>query len=283
MEWVSFSQIVQALKKVGMRQGDIVNIHSRLYSIGLVKEANADEIPAVYLRAIREVIGESGTIVVPTFTTTFARYGKPFILEESPSEMGVLSEHVRRFPGAIRTLHPVFSMAALGGQTEHLTADHPPWSVGYDTTWDRMFRLGAKVLTMGISLKAMSFMHHVEFLACVPYVYHKIIRGEVFANGQSIHRDFFIAVRYLQYEVVNDLSRLEEDLAATAYSLQAPLGLSAVWSVPMEAAMEVAMKGLRRDPWYLLRKPPAFVEGQIPCDGITIPREKVLPTAQYFS
>jgi hypothetical protein len=125
-------------------------------------------------------------------------------------------------------------------------------------------------------------MHHAELLACVPYLYHKILRGEIYAAGARIPDDFFIAVRYLQYGVVYDSAQLQQDLVASGAVTQVPLGGRAVWSLPMPAAFEIGMRGLRRDPYYLLREAPSFVIGDIPCDGTTIEREGAPPTALYF-
>ena len=281
MESVSLQEIVRTLRAAGVKRGDVLNVHSRLFTIGAVRDASVEEIPALYLRAFREVIGPSGTIVVPTFTTSFGRFGTPFVLETSPSEMGVFSEHVRTSPGAARSLHPVQSLAALGRQAAALTADHPVWNVGHDTVWERLLTHGGKFVGLGISpRRAMSFMHQVEFLACVPYLYHKILRGEVHAGGGPVDRQFLMAVRYLQYNVGYDLARLEADLAERSAIAHRPLGGDGVWVVPLEAAFEVAMQGLRKDPYYLLAAPPAFVPGEIPCDGTTIQREGTAP--KYF-
>lgn len=272
---VEFDELVTALRTVGVKRGDLVNVHSRLFSIGLLRGVeSASGIPAVYLRAFREVLGHEGTIVVPTFTTSFGRFGKPFVYEESPSEMGVFSETVRQTPGSLRTLHPIQSLTALGAQADALATNHPRWNVGHDTIWDRMFRRGAKVVTVGIPFRqGLSFVHHVEFLACVPYLYHKILRGEVYAGGMRIDHDFFMAVRYLQYHFYYDLSRLEADLEAVSASTRVPLGEDWVQMVPMEAVFEICVNGLRQDPYYLLQNPPVFEEGVIPCDGITNGRE----------
>ena len=94
------AEIAATLRDVGVRAGDLVMVHSRLFSIGLVHGVGVSEIPHVYLRAFREALGERGTLVVPTFTTSFGRYGTPFIYEDSPSEMGIFSETVRRTPGS---------------------------------------------------------------------------------------------------------------------------------------------------------------------------------------
>lgn len=282
MESVDFDEIVLAFRKGGLKPGDIVNVHSRLFSIGRIRDvASTAAIPDAYARAFRDVVGDGGTIVVPTFTTTFARFGKPFVLEESPSEMGVFSEHVRRAPGAHRTLHPVQSLTALGGRADVLASHHPRWNVGHDTVWDRMVVRGAKFVGLGIPpRRALSFMHQVEFLACVPYLYHKILRGEVYVGGVRLALDFFMAVRYLNYDVGYDLARFEADLTAAGAINEVPLGGSAIWVVSLEAAFEIGMRGLRQDPYYLLHGRPTFVEGEMPCDGTTIQREGAPP--RYF-
>ncbi len=281
MESIDFAQIVDALRSAGLSSGDIINVHSRLHAVGRVDDATTAEIPERYLSALREVIGAEGTVVVPTYTTAVGRYGKPFILEDTPSEMGALSEHVRRAAGARRVLHPVVSLTALGARAAVLVDDHPRWNVGHDTIWQRMLERDGKVVTIGIEPRlSMSFMHQVEFLACVPYLYNKIIRAEVHAGGARIAGDFFMAVRYLDYGVRYDLTNLGMALQERGAVRRASLGGSAVWVVPMRTAFSTAMESLRVDPYYLLAGPPGFVVGEPPLDGMTSPRETQIPS--YF-
>jgi aminoglycoside N3'-acetyltransferase len=123
-------------------------------------------------------------------------------------------------------------------------------------------------------------VHHVELIACVPYIYHKVLRGDVFAYGAQIESDFFMAVRYLNYDIAYDLSKLETDLIKEGAITQTSLGGDQVQSVSMSAVLEVLMKGLRQDPYFLLESVPTFVEGEIPLDGTTIQREGSAPN--YF-
>lgn len=281
MDLLSFSDIVRALREVGLKTGDIVNVHCRLFTIGRLVDTPVRDIPDSYLRAIREVIGDQGTIVVPTGTTSFGRVGTPFVLEESPSEFGVFSEHVRQSPDAVRTLHPIQSLTALGGQAQALANDHPPWNVGHDTIWARMLQKGGKVVTLGIPPRdCLTFVHQPESLACVPYMYNKVLRGEVYAHGVRIPHDFFIAVRYLNFGIGFDLSRLDADLNAKSAMTKIPLGGDGIWMVPMEAVSEAVLRGLRLDPYFLLHEIPSFVDGEIPCDGTTIQRDGSAPN--YF-
>lgn len=281
MQSFEFQELVDALRRLGLKHGDVVNVHSRLFTLGALRGIPVEKIPAMFLKAFQEVIGLEGTVVVPTFTTTFGRFGTPFVLEESPSEMGVFSEHVRKSPGAVRTLHPIQSLAALGGQAERLAGSHPRWNVGHDTIWDRMLKGGGTMVSIGIPVsRSISFMHQVEHLACVPYQYAKILRGEVRAGGQRIAHDFYLAARYLQYEIAYDLARFEKDLRAASALRHEPLGGNGIWAVSLASALEVGIKGLREEPYYLLEKPPAFVPGEMPCDGTTIEREGAAP--RYF-
>ena len=281
MQSFDFQELTDALRRLGLRSGDVVNVHSRLFTLGSMRGVPVREIPAAVLKGFQEVIGPEGTVVVPTFTTTFGRFGTPFVLEESPSEMGVFSEHVRKQRGSERTLHPIQSLTALGGQAKKLAGNHPRWNVGHDTIWDRMLKIGGKVVSIGIPIsRSISFMHQVEHLACVPYQYHKVLRGDVRMAGRRITHEFYLAARYLQYEIAYDLSRFEKDLETASVLRYAPLGGNGIWAVSMADALEVGMRGMRMDPYYLLKNPPAFIPGEIPCDGTTIESEGAAP--RYF-
>lgn len=282
--FMKHEDIVAALRESGIQEGDIVFVHSRLFTLGLLEGVSqASEIPVVYRRAFQEVLGKSGTIVVPTYTTSFGRYGKPFVFEESPSEMGLFSETIRESPGARRSLHPIYSVAALGAQAAELIEDHPRWNVGYNTVWDRLHQREAKVLAMGLPLRqCMSFIHHIEYLACVPYLYHKLLDGKVIAGGRELVQEKFVmVVRYLEFDVRWDLTNLETDMKSAGLLCRAPLGKAWVSVARMRDVFDVCMHGLRRDPYYLLKQPPRFVPGHIPCDGPSILQEEGPPQGYY--
>lgn len=284
MQQIDLPDIVAALKALGLGRGDVVNVYSRLFTIGMIRGRPAADFPEVLLEAFWEVIGPEGTVVAPTYTTSFGRFGKPFILEKSPSEFGIFSEHVRTQPLAVRSLHPIQSCAAIGGKAQAMTADHPRWNVGHDTVWDRMLKASGKVVTLGLApWKSLSLMHHAELLACVPYIYHKLLTGEVYAGGVRMPGPFVMAVRYLEFGAVYSQSRLQQDLLASGALKSAALGSSRAWMIPMQDALAIALRRMRQDPYYLLQSPPAFEPGRIPQDGITSPRESgASMSGRYF-
>ncbi|MDO8730728.1 MAG: AAC(3) family N-acetyltransferase [Candidatus Omnitrophota bacterium] len=270
----------EALSSVGVQPGEILMVHSRLFGPGLLPGIEPKDYASTYLKTFQEVLGETGTLVVPSYTTSFGRVGKPFHLETSPSEMGVFSECVRQQEGSQRTLHPIQSVTAIGSQAYGLTHDHPRWNVGADTIWDRLLQKRASVLSIGLPLHlCLSFVHQVEFLACVPYVYHKVLRGEVHAQGKRVEGDFFLAARYLNRGVAYGLAR-RFILDLSPWMTTVRFGLSVIQHVPLEAVYRVCMAGLRNDPYYLLKEPPTFTSGEIPLDGVTKEREE--PVVSYF-
>lgn len=273
------NEILDAIRKVGVTRGDTVMVHSRLYSFGPMAGVKPANIPIIYREAFLHALGEEGTLIVPTFTVSFGRIGKPFILESSPSEMGIFSESVRQMPDSRRTLHPIQSCAAIGKEANALTQDHPRWNVGADTIWERMLNIpGASVIGLGIPLSlGLSFVHHVEFLACVPYLYHKILRGEVWSGGKRDEREFYLPARHLNFGVVYGLERkLIPDLRPYISTVFFNRGF--MQRVPLASVYEVCLKGLKADPYYLLKEPPTFKEGEIPIDGLTKDREGLIPS-----
>jgi len=67
MREVRVGQIIEALQGVGVERGDGLLIHSALQFFG--HPTGGIEI---YLSALQDVLGEEGTIAVPTFNFSFA-------------------------------------------------------------------------------------------------------------------------------------------------------------------------------------------------------------------
>lgn len=70
--------------------------------------------------SIRSVIGDSGTLVVPTFTYSFGTQER-FNVETSVSNCGMFSEYIRQLPDSYRSNDPSVSVAAVGRHADALT------------------------------------------------------------------------------------------------------------------------------------------------------------------
>lgn len=153
--------LVQSFRSLGIARGDKLVVHSALRSLGPI-EGGADTV----LDALLETIGGDGLLVVPTFTYSTGTFDP----ERSPGLTGILAERLRQRDGAVRSLHPTHSTAAIGhGADAVCNGHHQRPGLGMDTPLDRLARSGGKILLLGVGHTSNSTVHVGEAYAGVPY------------------------------------------------------------------------------------------------------------------
>jgi aminoglycoside 3-N-acetyltransferase len=171
------------LDNLGVKNNDIVMIHSALYTLGHI-ENGADG----FYRTLRKQIGKDGTIIVPTFTYSFRR-NQIFDVRRTkvPNEIGVFSEFVRNRENVVRSPDPLFSMAAEGPKAEGLMKRESICSFGENSIYKKIFQENILIIGFGISYSTgfAAFMH-LEKLAAVDYRYNLELKGvSIDENGNK--------------------------------------------------------------------------------------------------
>jgi aminoglycoside 3-N-acetyltransferase len=167
------------LRALGLGAGDTVLVHSSASSLGFV----AGGVQAV-VQALLDVLGPSGTLVVPTHTpdnSDPADWRNPPVPESwwpairaqapgfdrsrTPSRwMGVIAETVRTWPGALRSDHPQVSFAAVGRHAAAVTEGHRlSDALGESSPLGVVYRLGGKVLLLGCGHDSNTSLHLAEW------------------------------------------------------------------------------------------------------------------------
>lgn len=147
----------------------------------------ADATAETVLRALCDVLGPEGTVVVPAFTESnsdtsrahreatarmtpqeAARYRAampPFDPARTPSErVGRLAETLRTMPGALRSRHPQTSFAALGRDAEAIVGGHDPTDhLGERSPLARLYDAEAVVLLIGVGFGVCTAFHLAEY------------------------------------------------------------------------------------------------------------------------
>ena len=138
------SDIEAGLRGLGLKTGDIVLVHSSLASLGKV-EGGAEAVVAAFLA----VLGAEGTLVVPTFRS-----------------LGVITDAVRDRPGAVRSIHPRASVAAIGRHATEICRDHWKAELAHaeGTPYVRISELGGYVCLLGVDQDRNTTLHTVEEL-----------------------------------------------------------------------------------------------------------------------
>jgi aminoglycoside N3'-acetyltransferase len=272
MKALGRTELIDGLSACGVVSGDIVHVQSDLRRIGPVDAPLTSQgVCDFYLNALREILGPTGTLTVCTAFEDYGRYGTPFVREESPSRLGIFSEHVRRQPGAIRSIHPIMSVTAIGARADELCGGSHYEGFGWNSPWGRLHRANAKILTLGMGRNGggTTFFHYVEHLYGVPYQYTKIYTTEVLAQGRKIPGPFTMSVRYLDFGIENSPVRVKSCMVDLGEATEVMIGRAPTWCASAQTIVNRMMTMFDGDRWMMLVTPPRFRQGELPMDGPT--------------
>ena len=170
--------LIHKFSQLGIKQGDTLLVHASLSSLGYV----VGGAEALYY-ALREVIGNEGTIVVSSQTVEIsdpASWQYPPVPQEwhdvirlsipayskelsYSKAMGAFSQLVGILPDSIRSNHPMYSFTAIGEKaSEIIGQDSFDFPFGDKSTLGRMYSIGAKVLMIGTDFETNTSLHLAE-------------------------------------------------------------------------------------------------------------------------
>lgn len=176
--------IVRGLKAAGLGRGRAVFAHGSLKRFGFVM-GGAETV----VRALLEVIGPEGTLMMPSQTwknldpSTGVHWEEPeswwpairdhwpaFDPAVTPSiGMGAIAETLRTWPGSRRSGHPARSVSAVGKHAEYLTERHDLSDIfGDDSPVGRLYALNGQVLLLGVGYDKNTSIHLAEYRARWP-------------------------------------------------------------------------------------------------------------------
>jgi len=150
---------------------DILMVHSAFDSMTPMFRGSVLELKS----ALIGLCGPDRTLVMPAFffggsdydTVRYYRQKPVFDRRRTPSQMGLLTELFRRHPGALRSLHPRYSVCALGPLAEQLTGRHhlDKFGCGPDSPFAVMDRCRTTILGIGPPYyRCLTHVHHIEHL-----------------------------------------------------------------------------------------------------------------------
>ena len=154
MQVILKDEIIQKLKEVGLKNGDTVMVHTSLGKMGYVCGG-----AQAVIEALMEVVGDSGTIMMPTQSwknldpetgvhweadqkdwQLIRDNWSPYDKNLTPTNtMGAVAEMFRQVPGSVRSDHPARSVCAWGRYAEypgkHTCVEHSAVSEAGKRVW----------------------------------------------------------------------------------------------------------------------------------------------------
>ena len=233
------------LISLGLQEGQNLAIHSNMTTFGKLERGveNAYHI-------IRSVIGEKGTIVVPTYTTNLSK-GEAYDPKTSPAQnMGVFSNYILNREGSVRTPSPLQSHAIEGPLKDKLLKANHNHSMGPGSIFEIMLHENFDLLLLGCSFnEGATFIHHVEASVGVSYRKWLNLKRKIVCPNGSIKQ---VTIRY--YGLTKN-SGLKTDLKTIQCLLQ-DAGSCLLVSINHGASRIISLKTLFEDTSRLLSEQP---------------------------
>jgi aminoglycoside 3-N-acetyltransferase len=207
--------LVTKWNKCGLEKGDLALIHSSLKKLlfKLKSEFGIMVTPKDIYDSLLTTLGEEGTLVLPLYNFDFPRKAY-FNFNETPSQMGALTEIGRKDGKSLRTGHPIYSFAAIGKLSNEFKGIDNKSGYGADSPFAKLKKLNGKIAVIGLTdQNSMTSYHFVEEQNLVDYRYHKDFAGKyVDGNGNESEKIYSLYVRDLEKGVKTDVNRMMDYL-----------------------------------------------------------------------
>jgi len=246
---LTFEQLVEGFRDLGVEEGDTLLVHSSYKSLGEVEDG-----PQTVIRALETVLGtdKGGTLIMPTFNFDFNK-GVPWDVRKTRSKMGALTEVVRTDPRAKRVFHPFYSFAILGKQAEMLGSLRYKSSYERNSIFGKLRDLDGKIMVIGLSYNnSMTFFHHIEQMEGVDYRFLKQFTGEVTdENGKTYTDTFEMLVRNIDKGVMTMVDPMGALMEQAGIVKLRKIGEAEVKLMKANEVYKFTAREMKRDPHLL--------------------------------
>ncbi len=176
---LSAASLEEELVHLGLENGMHLIVHSSLRMLGRVVGG-----PAAVLMALESVLGDNGTLVMPTFTEKLCDPGEPenyfpedeqdFVRAHLPiyspdltpvdRSIGFLPETFRKQAGTVRSSHPHLSFAARGVHAGEIISQHSfDYALGEGSPLRKLYDLQGFVLLLAAPANSNTSLHLAEY------------------------------------------------------------------------------------------------------------------------
>jgi aminoglycoside 3-N-acetyltransferase len=169
----NFSVVVEAIKNLGVCEGDILIVHS---AYGELRQFGLS--PRDIIDNLKSLVGDQGTLVMPAipifreepdamdrFQNEFYKKTFTYDVKKTRTWTGILPQTLMKMDGAIRSRHPLNTIVALGYHAKELTHNNLTYdgqtACGEGSSWAYCFSKNAKILMLGVDVVHSLTMIHV--------------------------------------------------------------------------------------------------------------------------
>lgn len=236
--------LYEIFESLQIRKGDVLCVHSQIFNLGKPLVSKEDFLKII-IRVLEKIVGNSGVLIMPAFSYSFCR-NEEFDVVNTPSTVGLLTEHFRKSDGVLRSPHPIFSFSVWGNRKEEYV-DIGPDAFSLDSIYGKMLRDNGKIMMLGAN-KGYTFYHLAEEHVNVGHRYFKNFQGQMIdmkGNSKVIQVPYF--VRDLSIKSDLDEEKLSTFLLDNELQRQVPFGKGTIGVFECKDVYKALVEALRVD------------------------------------
>ena len=252
------NDILEALKQVGVTQGQTIMVHTSLSKLGFVCGG-----AQIVIEALLESVGENGTIMMPTQSwknldpATGVHWEEPkewwqairdnwpaYDKDITPTNtMGAVAEMFRKWPNTLRSDHPARSVAANGKYAKYLTESHDISNIfGEGSPIGKLYELDGYVLLIGVGYDKNTSIHLADVRAEYPGKHLSEESSAIMLNGERVWKSY--QTLYVDGE---DFEELGEAFEKERTVTKVPLGNSELIFMKQRELVDFAVDWIEKN------------------------------------
>ncbi|EPY09347.1 aminoglycoside N3-acetyltransferase [Paenibacillus alvei TS-15] len=250
--------IIDDLRRIGVREGMTLIVHSSLKSLGKVVGG-----PVTVILALEEAVGMNGNIVMPTQTEHLCEpteFNDSLTLEEitiikenmpiyypditPTSYMGIIPETFRKQNGVLRSSHPHVSFAAWGKDAERITENHKlDYGLSETSPLGRIYELEGYILLLGVPTNTNTSLHLAEYRQKNTFIKPKVWGVKMPVDGNE---------QWITYDDINnesdDFNKIFDDFKSNTNVVKEGLvGEAVSYLIPQREMVDYALGWMNRN------------------------------------
>ena len=255
MSSYSKKDIINSIKGVGIKNGDVVFLNPEIYKFGKYENASTSEdYFQDFYKIIKNIIGNKGTLCINTYTFGTLRQNETFNYNSCKTTSGKLGEVILQDKQSIRSDHPVFSLTSVGKHSKYISKNNSKHNYGYNSPYWKILKSNGKILSLGMEPWLNPFNHIAEYITGVPYYFNKHTEVKYFKNKKKLNKTYSSFVRYLNFNLVPNYKIIKKELKKEKLVKQKKLGDGYVFSMDSNKYFNMILKILSKNQFALINK-----------------------------
>ena len=257
----SYIDLVSKYKFLGLKEGDNIFATTGLGFLGNCIEAdNINSLCNIHLKALLEIIGEKGTLIVPTYSYTFGETDPiniaTFDVINTKAKIGPFPNFVLKDNTFSRSIDPMVSITCKGPNCSNIISNIPKNSYGHNSVFARMLDINTKCLSIGLGPNWTPFIHYLDYLVSSEFRYDKLFYGKIKLKDSIIKETFWnYSVPVRIKNTIGDCHKLGYLAEKRGIWNSTLLAKGSIYTCNYKEYFEFSKDFIKHDPWCTARGP----------------------------